>query len=90
MPGGYVMGVFALILLGTFFITSADSGALVMSMISTGGDPNPRNWIRVFWAVLAALVAIALLLVGDTGLSSIQTAAILTALPFSVGSAIVR
>ncbi|WP_104166057.1 BCCT family transporter [Arthrobacter sp. SX1312] len=84
LPGGPALLIGAILLIAIFFITSADSGALVMSMISTGGDPNPRNWIRVFWAVLAALVAIALLLVGDTGLSSIQTAAILTALPFSV------
>ncbi|WP_247826683.1 BCCT family transporter [Arthrobacter antioxidans] len=84
LPGGPALLIGAIILIAIFFITSADSGALVMSMISTGGDPNPRHWIRVFWAVLAALVAISLLLVGDTGLSSIQTAAILTALPFSV------
>ncbi|MBG6226475.1 choline/glycine/proline betaine transport protein [Arthrobacter sp. CAN_A2] len=84
LPGGPALLIGAIVLIAIFFITSADSGALVMSMISTGGDPNPKNWIRVFWAVLAALVAIALLLVGDTGLSSIQTAAILTALPFSI------
>ncbi|MHA7281574.1 BCCT family transporter [Arthrobacter sp. TMS2-4] len=83
LPGGPALLIGAILLIAIFFITSADSGALVMSMISTGGDPNPKNWIRVFWALLAALVAIALLLVGDTGLSSIQTAAILTALPFS-------
>lgn len=84
LPGGPALLIGAILLIAIFFITSADSGALVMSMISTGGDPNPRNWIRVFWAVLAALVAIALLLVGDSGLGSIQTVAILTALPFSV------
>ncbi|MUK02634.1 BCCT family transporter [Vibrio cholerae] len=84
LPGGPALLIGAILLIAIFFVTSADSGALVMSMISTGGDPNPKNWIRVFWAVLAALVATALLLVGDTGLSSIQTASILTALPFSI------
>ncbi len=84
LPGGPALLIGAIILIAIFFITSADSGALVMSMISTGGDANPRNWVRVFWAVLASLVATSLLLVGDTGLSSIQTAAILTALPFSI------
>ncbi len=83
LPGGPALLIGAILLIAIFFITSADSGALVMSMISTGGDSNPQNWIRVFWAMLAALVAIALLLVGDDGLASIQTAAILTALPFS-------
>ncbi|MFP5313694.1 MAG: BCCT family transporter, partial [Actinomycetes bacterium] len=65
-----------------FFITSADSGALVMGMISTGGDVEPHNWLRIFWALAAAAVAIALLLAN--GLQAIQTAAILTAVPFSV------
>lgn len=84
LPGGPALMIGAILLIAIFFITSADSGALVMSMISTGGHADPRNWIRVFWAVLAAAVAIALLLVGTEGLASIQTAAILTALPFSV------
>ncbi|MEE2524251.1 BCCT family transporter [Pseudarthrobacter sp. J75] len=84
LPGGPVLMIGAILLIAIFFITSADSGALVMSMISTGGDAHPKNWIRVFWAVLAAAVAISLLLVGTEGLASIQTAAILTALPFSV------
>ncbi|WP_019481624.1 MULTISPECIES: BCCT family transporter [unclassified Arthrobacter] len=84
LPGGPILLIGAIILIAIFFITSADSGALVMSMISTGGHPNPKHWIRAFWAVAAATVAISLLLVGDDGLASIQTAAILTALPFSV------
>ena len=84
LPGGPILLIGAIILIAIFFITSADSGALVMSMISTGGHPDPKNWIRAFWAVAAAAVAISLLLVGDDGLASIQTAAILTALPFSV------
>lgn len=84
LPGGPALMIGAILLIAIFFITSADSGALVMSMISTGGDAHPKNWIRVFWAVLAAAVAIALLLVGTEGLASIQTAAILTALPFSI------
>ncbi len=84
LPGGSVLLIGAIILIAIFFITSADSGALVMSMISTGGNPDPKAWIRAFWAVLTALVAIALLLTGTDGLGAIQTVAILTALPFSV------
>ena len=82
LPGGTVLVIGAVILIAIFFITSADSGALVMGMISTGGDTEPRNWLRVFWALSAAAVAIALLMAN--GLQAIQTAAILTALPFSV------
>ncbi|MCT9625577.1 BCCT family transporter [Pseudarthrobacter equi] len=82
LPGGVVLTIGALLLIAIFFITSADSGALVMGMIATGGDVEPRNWLRIFWALAAAAVAIALLLAN--GLEAIQTAAILTAVPFSV------
>ncbi len=82
LPGGVILTVSAILLIAIFFITSADSGSLVMGMISTGGDVEPRNWLRVFWALSAAAVAIALLLAN--GLQAIQTAAILTAVPFSV------
>lgn len=82
LPGGAVLAVGAILLIAIFFITSADSGSLVMGMISTGGDVEPKNWLRIFWALAAAAVAIALLL--SNGLQAIQTAAILTAVPFSV------
>ncbi|MGP4031269.1 BCCT family transporter [Pseudarthrobacter sp. 1C304] len=82
LPGGTILTIGAVLLIAIFFITSADSGALVMSMISTGGDVEPKNWIRIFWALSAAAVAIALLVAN--GLAAIQTAAILTAVPFSV------
>ncbi|MCB4208172.1 BCCT family transporter [Arthrobacter sp. UM1] len=82
MPGGPALIVGALLLVAVFFITSADSGAMVMGMIASGGDTEPKPWLRVFWAVAAAAIAIALL-TGD-GLTTIQTVAVLTALPFSV------
>ncbi|WIB79069.1 BCCT family transporter [Curtobacterium sp. MCPF17_002] len=82
MPAGSVLVVGAIILIGVFFVTSADSGALVMGMIATGGQLEPKNWIRVFFAGVTALVAVALLLAG--GLNALKTAAITTALPFSV------
>ncbi|UYB35902.1 BCCT family transporter [Arthrobacter koreensis] len=82
LPGGTALTIGTVVLIAIFFITSADSGALVMGMLSTGGDVEPKNWIRIFWALSAAAVAIALLLAN--GLEAIQTAAILTAVPFSV------
>ena len=72
----------AILLIGVFFVTSSDSGSLVMAMIASGGDIEPKNWLRVFFAVVAALLAVALLLTG--GLNALKTAAITTALPFSV------
>ncbi|QHC65503.1 BCCT family transporter [Rathayibacter oskolensis] len=82
LPAGTVMTFGAILLIGVFFVTSADSGSLVMSMIATGGSADPRNGVRVFFAVVTSLLAIALLLAG--GLDALQTAAILSALPFSV------
>jgi choline/glycine/proline betaine transport protein len=80
LPG--VLSVIAIVLIAVFFVTSADSGSLVVDMLASGGNPNPPTWSRVFWAGTAGLLAIALLLAG--GLSALQTAAILIALPFSV------
>ncbi|MBU5424501.1 BCCT family transporter [Cellulomonas hominis] len=82
LPGGAVLSVGAIVLVALFFITSADSGALVVSMLSAGGDPGPRTPLRVLWAALGGVLAIALLVAG--GLTALQTAAILIALPFSV------
>lgn len=84
LPGGPALMVGAIVLIAIFFITSADSAALVMSVIVTGGDPEPRKWIRVLWAALIAVIAAVLLLVGNDGLSTIQTAAILISVPFSI------
>ena len=82
LPGGAVLSGVAIILVTLFFITSSDSGSLVVDMLASGGDPDPPVWSRVVWAVIEGLVAIGLLLAG--GLSALQTGAIITALPFSV------
>jgi len=66
----------------TFFVTSSDSGSLVIDMITAGGNPNPPVAQRIFWAVTEGVVAAALLIAG--GLSALQTAAIATGLPFTL------
>jgi choline/glycine/proline betaine transport protein len=82
LPGGTVLTFGAILLIAVFFVTSSDSGSLVMGMLSTGGQVEPKNWIRIFFATVTALVGIALLLFG--GLDALKTAAITTALPFSI------
>ncbi|MBF4604538.1 BCCT family transporter [Curtobacterium sp. VKM Ac-2884] len=82
LPAGTVLVFGAILLIGVFFVTSSDSGALVMAMIASGGDIEPKNWLRVFFAFVSALLAVALLLSG--GLDALKTAAITTALPFSL------
>ncbi|WP_402375948.1 BCCT family transporter [Isoptericola rhizosphaerae] len=80
--GGAWMGVVAMVLVVVFFVTSSDSGSFVVDMLANGGDPNPPLWSRLFWAILEGGVAAALLYAG--GLEALQTASILTALPFSL------
>jgi len=82
VPGTGIVSVGVLLLITIFFVTSADSGALVMGMIATGGQQNPKRWIRTFFVAVTAALAIALLLAG--GLTALQTAAITIALPFSI------
>ena len=82
LPLGSIMAVLAIFLVAIFFITSSDSGSLVIDMLASGGHPNPPIWSRVVFAVLEGLVAAALLLAG--GLGALQAAAIATALPFSI------
>ena len=82
LPFGAILAVLAVIVIAIFFITSADSGSLVIDMLASGGDTNPPKWSRIMWASLGGLVAIALLLAG--GLGALQTGAILTSIPVSI------
>ncbi|MEN3973408.1 BCCT family transporter [Sphingomicrobium sp. XHP0235] len=81
LPLSAIASGIATLLVITFFITSADSGALVMDLIASGGAENPPVWQRVFWAVCAGAIAAVLLVAG--GLQALQTAAITSALPFA-------
>lgn len=82
LPFSQLFSGVAILMVVVFFVTSADSGALVVNMLSSHGRDDTPVWQRIFWAGLIGVVAISLLLVG--GLQSLQTAAIASALPFSV------
>ena len=79
---GAVSGLLATLLVVTFFVTSSDSGSLVIDHLTSGGKHDVPKVQRVFWAVTEGAVA-AMLLVGG-GLSALQTAVITTGLPFAV------
>jgi choline/glycine/proline betaine transport protein len=66
----------------TFFVTSSDSGSMVIDIITSGGNPDPPVFSRLFWAIMEGAVAGALLLGG--GLVALQTATITTGLPFAL------
>ena len=82
LPLGSILSVVAIILVAIFFITSSDSGSLVVDMLASGGHPNPPIWSRVLWAVMEGAIAIALLVAG--GLTALQAGSLVTALPFSI------
>lgn len=82
LPLSVLSSVLAMILITTFFVTSADSGAYVVSTLSTGGMENPPLATRAFWVLLQGAVSIALAVAG--GLSALQTASLVGGLPFSV------
>lgn len=80
LPFSSVMSLLATFLVMLFFVTSADSGALVTDYLTAKSENSP-TWQRLFWTVLMAVLAIVLLLVG--GLSALQSATMMSALPFT-------
>lgn len=82
LPFSGVMSFLATILVITFFVTSSDSGSLVVDMLTSGGSDESPVWQRIFWAVVEGIVAAALLVAG--GLGALQAATIASALPFTV------
>jgi BCCT family betaine/carnitine transporter len=75
--------LFALFMLVLFFVTSSDSGSLVIDTITSGGQDNNSSKQRVIWAIIQGLIAIVLLVGGGSyALSAIQSGAISMALPF--------
>ena len=87
IPMGIVLSIIALLLIASFFITSADSATFVLGMQTTFGSLNPSSMVKVTWGVAQALIAFVLLLAGggdgSKALNAIQSAAIISAFPFS-------
>ncbi|MEZ5735000.1 MAG: BCCT family transporter [Novosphingobium sp.] len=81
-PFTSALSALAIFIIATFFVTSADSGALVVAMIASGGDHEAGFAPRVTWAIAMGVLAAGLLFAG--GLSALQTAAIVTGLPFAL------
>jgi choline/glycine/proline betaine transport protein len=81
-PLGVLSGLLATLLVITFFVTSSDSGSLVIDHLTSGGKHDVPKVQRIFWALTEGLVASVLLIGG--GLTALQTAAITTGLPFAI------
>ncbi len=82
LPMTSIASFLAVVLIITFFVTSSDSGSLVIDSLAAGGALHTPVWQRVFWASIEGVVASALLLAG--GLSALQTMTIASALPFAI------
>jgi len=77
-----VLSFFSVLMIVIFFVTSCDSGAMVVDMLCSHGRNDTPLWQRIYWAVGIGIVAAALLLVG--GLNALQTMTIASALPFTI------
>ncbi len=81
-PMSLPLSIIALTLIVTFFITSADSGTLVLAIFSSEGNLNPSRLKKVTWGILLALISIVLLFSGS--LNTLQSASIAAAFPFTI------
>lgn len=82
LPLAQITSFIAIVLVVVFFITSSDSGSLVIDVIAAGGKVEAPTPQRVFWCTFEGLVAIALILGG--GLVALQAMAVSTGLPFTL------
>lgn len=83
---GQVLSVLACLLLATYFITSADSGTLILCTLDSAGATEPPRFIRILWGCLIAVISGVLLYAG--GLEAIQAASILAGFPIGIFMAV--
>ncbi|KNF06999.1 glycine betaine transporter OpuD [Gottschalkia purinilytica] len=79
-PIGGILSVVTIILLCTFFVTSANSATFVLGMLTSNGNLNPSNKKKILWGLIQSLLAVSLLFSG--GLEALQTASVAAAFPF--------
>ena len=82
LPFSQIISFIGLVMVIIFFVTSCDSGAMVVDMLASHGENNTPLWQRFYWTVGIGIVATILLLNG--GLAALQTMSIVSALPFTV------
>ena len=87
MPFGIVLSLIALLLIASFFITSADLSNICIRNANNICSLNPSSMVKVVWGISQALIAFVLLLAGGgngaEALNAIQSAALISAFPFS-------
>ena len=81
-PFTTVLSVIVILMIVIFFVTSADSGILVMNSIASGDRKNSPGWQKLFWGFM--LIALTLALLRSGGLGALQTMTLVTSLPFGL------
>ncbi len=80
-----ILSIIAVIAIMIFFVTSSDSGSLVVSSLTSSGMATPPKRQRIFWAVMEGTIAIAVLLIGgERALNTLQAAVVILGFPFSI------
>ncbi|MDJ1433700.1 BCCT family transporter [Halostagnicola sp. A-GB9-2] len=84
LPVGSILILVFMVLVTTFFVTSADSSTLAVSMMTTGGKASPSSINRIFWGIVLGLTAaILIILGGEGGADALQQAVVITGAPFA-------
>nr|WP_121188013.1 BCCT family transporter [Nocardiopsis sp. Huas11] len=82
---GNAVSLLLILVVTIFFVTSSDSGSLVVDTLTNGGDRNPVRWQRAFWALTEGAVTLILLVLGgENALAALQAASVVTGLPFAL------
>ncbi|WP_053615399.1 BCCT family transporter [Nocardiopsis sp. NRRL B-16309] len=82
---GDAVSLLLIVVVTIFFVTSSDSGSLVVDTLTNGGDTHPVRWQRAFWAVAEGAVTLILLVLGgENALEALQAASVVTGLPFAL------
>jgi len=80
-----IFALFAVIVIVLFFVTSSDSGSLIVDFLTSGGKTNTPKTQRVFWAIMEGLIAASVLVLGGVkALTTLQALVIIMGLPFSI------
>ena len=82
LPAPRFMSALSLVLVTTFFVTSADSSTLGLSQLTTGGRIEPVKEIRLFWGITLGVISLLVTIIG--GVHGLQTASIITGGPFAI------
>lgn len=82
LPLENVLSILSIFLIFTFLVTSADSATYILGSMTSKGSLNPALAVKIIWGVLITAIAVVLLIAG--GLDALQTASLISALPFTL------